>query len=94
MDKSGYFQDPFIMYSPEAEYEIDLITGEIIPNCEGDIVENYYKKIVAWFHEVVPKEAIPIEVIDKAIIKISPERKICIIQAQGKEFTAEYIFKR
>ena len=34
------------------------------------------------------------EIIDKAIIKISPERKKCIIQAQGKEFTAEYVYKR
>ena len=59
MSKSGYLQDPFIMFSPEAEYEIDLINGKITPNCEEDDVENYYKKIGVWFREVLPKEGIP-----------------------------------
>lgn len=92
--KSGYLQDPFIMFSPEVEYEVDLIAGKITPNCEGDDVENYYKKIAAWFRDVLPKEGIPLDIIDKAIIEISPERKKCIIQAQGREFTAEYMFKK
>ena len=94
MGKSGYSQDPFIMFAPEVEFEIDLITGKITPDCEGDDVENYYKKIKAWFHEVLPKEGIPLDIIDKAIIEITPEIKKCIIQAQGREFTAEYMFKK
>jgi len=36
----------------------------------------------------VPKEGIPLKVIDKAIIKLSPQGKIGIIQAQGREFKA------
>jgi len=94
MSKSGYLQDPFIMFSPEVEYDVDLIAGKITPNCEGDDVENYYMKIAAWFHEFLPKEGIPLDIIDKAIIKITPETKKCIIQAQGREFTAEYMFKK
>ena len=36
----------------------------------------------------MPKEGILIEVIDKAVIKISPKGKKNIIQAQGREFSA------
>ena len=32
MSRSGYFQDPFITFSPKIEYEVDLVTGKMTPN--------------------------------------------------------------
>jgi len=85
----GYLQDPFSFSTPKREYIIDLIAGTLSPDMEGDDVENYYTSISKWFHEVLPKEGIPIDVIDKAIIKINPEGKECIIQAQEREFKSK-----
>ncbi len=82
----GYMHDPFYYSTPKREYIIDLITGTITPDMKGDDIEIYYKSISDWFHEVLPKEGIPIEVIDYAIIKIGPKGKKCIIKAQGREF--------
>ena len=90
----NYGFDPFYHYTPEIEIEVNLITGEFTPDMEGDDVENYYKGISEWFHQVLPKEGIPLDVIDKAIIKISPKGKECIIQAQGREFKAFVSFKK
>ena len=78
--------DPFYHATPDREYVIDLLTGTITPDMKGDDVEKYYKGISKWFHEVLPKVGIPIDVIDKAIIVITPDGKECIIQAQGREF--------
>ena len=89
-----YLQDPFYHYTPEIEIEVDLITGKLSPDMEGDDVENYYKGISEWFQRVLPKEGIPLDVIDKAIIKISPKGKECIIQAQGRAFKASVSFKK
>ncbi|MFX1395128.1 MAG: hypothetical protein ACFFAH_16370 [Promethearchaeota archaeon] len=89
-----YLQDPFYHYTPEIQIEVDLITGNLIPDMEGDDVENYYKGISEWFHNVLRKEGIPLDVIDKAIIKISPKEKECIIQAQGRVFKASVSFKK
>lgn len=86
--------DPFEHYTPEFEIEVDLITGKLTPDMEGDDVERYYTAISKWFREVLRKEGIPIEVIDKAIIKLSPKEKICIIQAQGREFTSFIRYKK
>ena len=83
-----YFQDPFYHYSPEFEIKIDLLTGILIPDMEGDDVEKYYKVISNWFHEVLPKEGIPLGVIEKAVIKLTPEGKECIIIAENREFRA------
>jgi hypothetical protein len=93
-DDKGYMLDPFEHYTPEFDIEVDLITGKITPDMEGDDVERYYTAISKWFHEVLPKEGIPIEVIDKAIIKLSPKEKRCIIQAQGREFTSFISYKK
>ena len=87
-DEQGYMVDPFYHYTPENEIIIDLITGTFTPDLEGDDVERYYKSIIDWFHEVLPKEGIPIEVIDKAILKLGPKGKKCIIEAQGRSFTS------
>ncbi|TFG15770.1 MAG: hypothetical protein EU535_00820 [Promethearchaeota archaeon] len=87
-DDKGYMIDPFEHYTPEFEIETDLITSKLTPDMDGDDVDRYYTAISEWFHEVLPKEGIPIEVIDKAIIKLSPTEKKCVIQAQGREFTA------
>jgi len=89
-----YLIDPFYHYIPEIEIELNLITGELIPDMEGDDVENYYKGIFEWFHEVLPKEGIPLDLIDKAILKITPNGKGSIIQAQGREFKAFVSFKK
>ena len=94
MREGKYLIDPFYHYTPEIEIDLDLITGEFTPNMEEDNVENYYKEIYEWFHEVLPKEGIPLEVIDKAILKISPSGKECIIIAQGREFKAFFSFKQ
>lgn len=88
-----YGLDPFYHYTPEIEIEVDLLTGKLTPDMEGDDVEKFYTSISKWFREVLPKEGIPIEVIDKAIINISPQGKTGIIQAQGREFKASLKYK-
>ncbi|MFW9873315.1 MAG: hypothetical protein ACFFG0_09450 [Candidatus Thorarchaeota archaeon] len=80
--------DPFYHYTPEQEILIDLKAGTFMPDLEEDDVERYYKSIIDWFHNVLPKEGIPIEIIDKAILKINPQGKECIIEAQGRKFTS------
>ena len=94
MREGKYLIDPFYYSTPKIEIEVNLITGEIFPNMEGDDVENYYKEICEWFHEVLPKEAIPLNIIDEAILKIFPSGKECIINAQGREFKALISFKQ
>lgn len=91
-DSQGYMLDPFYHYTPESEIIIDLKAGTFKPDLEGDDVERYYKSIINWFHEVLPKEGIQIEVIDKAILKINPQGKECIIEAQGRTFTSSLKF--
>ena len=87
-DSQGYMVDPFYHYTPENEIIIDLKTGIFMPDLTGDDVERYYKSIIDWFHEVLPKEGIPIEIIEKAILKINSKGKECIIEAQGRKFTS------
>jgi len=82
----GYMLDPFYFHTPKFEIVIDLKTGTFNPDMEGDDVEQYYKSIINWFHAVLIKEGIPIEVIDQAILKINTQGKHCIITAQGSEF--------
>jgi hypothetical protein len=87
-DSQDYMVDPFYHHTPEFEIIIDLKTGTFSPDMGGDDVERYYKSIIKWFYEVLPKEGIPLEIIDQAILKINPKSKECIIKAQGKEFSA------
>ena len=87
-DSQGYMLDPFYHYKPKYEIIIDLITGTFKPDLEEDDVERYYKSIIDWFHKVLPKEGIPIEIIKQAVLKINPEGKECIIEAQGRKFTS------
>ena len=91
--KGEYLIDPFGHYTPEEEIIIDLITGRFTPDRGGDSVEDYYTKIHEWFLEVLPREGITLDVIDKAILKINPEGKNCIILSQEREFRAELKFK-
>ena len=88
-----YALDPFDHYTPEIEIEVDLLTGKLTPDMEGDDVEKFYVSISKWFQGVLSKEGIPIEVIDKAIIKLSPQGKIGIIESQGREFRASIDYK-
>ena len=91
--KGEYLLDPFGHYTPEEEIIIDLITGRISPERDGDSVESYYSKIHEWFLEVLPKEDIHKDIIDSAVINISPVGKECIIVAQGREFRANLKYK-
>lgn len=67
-----YMIGPFSHYTPEEEFTIDLLTGTIIPEREGEDVERYYKGISRWFQEVLPREGLSPDLIDKAILKINP----------------------
>ncbi len=89
----GYMIDPFFHFTPEFEIIIDLKTGVFTPNLESDDVMKYYNEIVDWFHIVLPKEGIPIEIIDNAILKLSPQGKKCIIEAQGRKFSSFQKYK-
>ena len=51
------------------------------------------KRYIIQHLKELPKEKIPIEVIVKAIIKLSSKEKRCITQAQGKEFTSFIRYK-
>jgi hypothetical protein len=93
-DSQGYMIDPFYHYTPETEITIDLKTGTFTPDLGGDDVERYYKSIIDWFHKVLPKEGIPIEIIDNAILTINPQGKECVIEAQGRKFTSHYSFQK
>ncbi len=91
-DSQGYMLDPFYHYTPESEIIVDLKNGTFKPDLEGDDVERYYKSIIDWFHKVLPKEGIPIDIIDSAILKINPQGKECIIKAQGRTFSSSLKF--
>jgi len=92
-DSHGYMVDPFYHYTPENEIIIDLKKGSFSSNLDGDDIERYYNSIIGWFHKVLPKEGIPIEIVDKAILKINSKGKECIIEAQGRKFTSFLKFK-
>ena len=89
-----YLIDPFYHYTPEIKIEVNLITGELFPDMKGVDVENYYRGISEWFYQVLPKEGIPLDIIEKAVIQLSPKEKKCIIHAQGREFKASVSFKK
>jgi hypothetical protein len=91
--KGKYRIDPFEHYTPEEEIMLDLITGSFSPERDGDDVEEYYSNIYEWFHDVLPKEGIALDAIDKAILIINSKGKLCIIVSQGREFRAELKFK-
>ena len=91
--KGKYSIDPFGHYTPEEEIMLDLIAGKFSPERDGDDVEEYYSQIYEWFHDVLPREGITLEVIDKAILIINPEGKKCLIVSQGREFRADLMFK-
>ncbi|MBN1799870.1 MAG: hypothetical protein JW891_00090 [Candidatus Lokiarchaeota archaeon] len=42
---------------------------------------------------MVPKEGIPLSVIDKAIIKNISKEKRCLIEAQGRQFSASVQYR-
>ena len=78
--------DPFYWVTPKEKIIINLVTGKLTPDMEGDSVEKFYKGMSKWFHQAIGKEGIPLEVIESAEIIISPEGKKCIIKANGKIF--------
>jgi len=86
-DYSG--PEPFSVVRPRGTITIDLITGEMVPDMKGDDVWAFYQQIVRWFHEVLPKEGIPIEIIESARMTITPEGKTCTVVAQGRKFEDE-----
>jgi len=88
-----YLIDPFEHYTPEIEIKIDLKNKSFLPKLDGEAVETYYSAIIDWFHEVLPKEGIPIDTIDCAVLKINPSGKECIIKAKEKEFRSFLSFR-
>jgi len=88
-----YLLDPFEHYTPELEISIDLKNKTIAPDLDGDAVETYYRTIIDWFHEVLPKEGIPLDIIDYAILNITPNGKECIIKANEREFRSFLSYK-
>jgi hypothetical protein len=88
-----YLIDPFEHYTPEIEINIDLKNKTISPDLDGDAVETYYNAISDWFHEVLLKEGIPIEIINRATLNISPKGKDCLIVANGRKFRSSLIYK-
>jgi len=88
-----YLIDPFEHYTPELEINIDLKNKTITPDLDGDAVETYYSSISDWFHEVLLKEGIPIEIINKATLNISPKGKECAIVTNRKIFRSSLKYK-
>lgn len=84
--------DPFHRFRPRETIVVDLISGDIKPERQGDDVERFYKAMSKWFHRALKKEKIPLSVIESAKITISPSGKKCIITAQGKEFESEIAY--
>ncbi|MHA1959248.1 MAG: hypothetical protein ACW99U_03415 [Candidatus Thorarchaeota archaeon] len=82
---AGY--DPLSFHAPSEVITVNLKTGTITPERDGDSVEEYYSMMSRWFHDVLEKEGIPLDVIESAILTITPNReKKCIIIAQGRRF--------
>ena len=42
---------------------------------KGDDVEKYYQAMSKWFHQVLPKEGIPLKAIESATVTINPNGK-------------------
>ncbi|MBD3407553.1 MAG: hypothetical protein GF411_15660 [Candidatus Lokiarchaeota archaeon] len=81
--------DPFRYHDIPFKIVVDLLTGVITPDMEGDSVEEFYTAITRWFHDVLKKEGIPIEVIESATITLKPGGyKVCEIIAQGRRFVS------
>lgn len=81
--------DPFSFIDAPEVIVVDLVSGTLTPDMEGDSVEDYYKTMSRWFHEALKKENIPLEVIESATITITPGKgKKCVIVAQGRSFEA------
>ena len=79
--------DPFQFHAPPFEIVVDLVSGTITPDTEADSVEEYYTAMSRWFHDVLKKEGIPLDVIESATITITPDGgKVCVIVAQGRTF--------
>jgi hypothetical protein len=87
MSHGPYQIDPPFFHKPPETITVDLVKGTLSPDMEGDSVERFYMAITEWFHAVLKKEGIPLEVIESATITISPEEwKKCVIVAQGRTF--------
>ena len=79
--------DPFTYQSPPYEILVDLVSGELTPDMEEDSVEEYYTTMSRWFHDVLKKEGIPLDVIESATIRITVNgEKTCVIVAKGRTF--------
>jgi len=63
------------------------VSGTLTPDMEGDSVEEYYTAMSEWFHDVLEKEEIPLDVVESATITMTPGGgKKCVIVAQGRTF--------
>ncbi|PNX52874.1 MAG: hypothetical protein BV458_07300 [Thermoplasmata archaeon M9B2D] len=48
--------DPLSIHNPPFEIVVDLVSGTLKPDIEGDSVENYYTTMSKWFHEVLVED--------------------------------------
>ncbi|MBI2576989.1 hypothetical protein HYV84_07275 [Candidatus Woesearchaeota archaeon] len=86
----GAWSFPFSSVKPPYAIEVNLVTGRITPEPQGDDVEAHYKKVIAWFHESLKREGIPLSVIEKAVIHLRRETSpACTIIARGKTFSSK-----
>lgn len=78
---------PYKHFTTKDEYTVDLLTGTVTPNREGDDLERFYLAMSKWFLQVLEKEKIPVDVIESAkIVADLPESYTCVIKAGGKTF--------
>ncbi len=89
-DPIGIF--PFEHFRPKQIIVVDLITGTLKPDMEGDDVERFYVAMSKWFHQALKKEGIPIDLIESATITITPDNRTCEIVAKGRKFVDRRIF--
>ena len=88
--QAGSWNFPFSFVKPPYPIEVDLVTGNITPDPQGDDVEAHYKKVITLFHESLKREGIPLSVIEKAVIRPGNEANpVCTIISRGKTFSSK-----
>lgn len=83
------WRHPLGLFTPSFRIEVNLLTRKITPDMKGDDVEKYYKEIAEWFHRILRKESIPVNMIRAAKIVISPDiGPQCTIKTEKKTYTS------
>ena len=77
---------PTYHFGIKHDFTVDLLTGKLTPDMKGDDIEEYYQAMSKWFHRALEKEGIPLEIIEEAVIYITPNGRKCVIKANGRTF--------